>query len=53
MKLGSQNRSNPEPSPFVEFFEFSHPPLIERVRYALTYRPWAEGRPNRLYKPKS
>ena len=52
MKLGSQNRSNPEPSPFVEFFEFSHPPLIERVRFALSYRPWAEGKPNRLYLPK-
>ena len=53
MKLGSQNRSDPEPAPFVEFFEYSHPPLLERVRFALSYRPWAEGRPNRLYKPKS
>ncbi len=53
MKLGSQNRSDPEPAPFVEFFEYSHPPLLERVRYALTYRPWEEGKPNRLYKPKS
>jgi Zn-dependent protease with chaperone function len=53
MKLGSQNRSNPEPSPFVEFFEYSHPPLIERVRHALSYRPWAEGKPNRLYQPKN
>ena len=51
MKLGSQNRSNPEPSPFVEFFEYSHPPLLERVRFAQSYRPWAEGKPNRLYRP--
>jgi STE24 endopeptidase len=50
MKLGSQNRSNPEPSPFVEFFEYSHPPLIERVRFALSYHPWTEGMPNRLYR---
>lgn len=52
MKLGSQNRSNPEPSPFVESFEYDHPPLIERVRFALSYHPWTEGRPNRLYVPK-
>jgi STE24 endopeptidase len=51
MKLGTQNRSNPEPSPFVEFFQYSHPPLIERVRFALNYQPWAEGRPNRLVRP--
>jgi STE24 endopeptidase len=51
MKLGSQNRADPEPAPFVELFEFSHPPLIERVRFALDYHPWADGRPNRLYRP--
>jgi STE24 endopeptidase len=51
LKLGSQNRSNPEPAPFVELFEYSHPPLIERVRFALSYRPWEEGKPNRLYPP--
>ena len=53
MKLGSQNRSNPAPSRFVEVFEYSHPPLLERVRFVQSYRPWAEGKPNRLYKPKS
>jgi Zn-dependent protease with chaperone function len=53
MKLGSQNRSDPEPSPFIEFFQYGHPPLLERVRYALSYRPWQEGKPNRLYQRKS
>ena len=52
MKLGAQNRANPEPSPFVALFEYSHPPLLERVRFAQSYRPWAEGRPDRLYQPK-
>jgi Zn-dependent protease with chaperone function len=51
MKLGAQNRSNPEPSPLVESFEYDHPPLLERVRFALVYRPWEAGRPNRLYRP--
>jgi Zn-dependent protease with chaperone function len=52
MKLGSQNRSNPDPGPVVELFLYSHPPLLDRVRFALDYRPWTEGRPNRLYQPK-
>jgi STE24 endopeptidase len=51
LKLGAQNRSNPEPAPIVEWFEYSHPPLYDRVRFALEYRPWSEGRPNRLFRP--
>ena len=40
----------PEPSPFVRAVLYDHPPLAERIRFALTYRPWAEGRPNRFYQ---
>jgi STE24 endopeptidase len=50
LKLGSQNKSNPEPSPFVRFVLYSHPTLSERVRLALAYRPWEEGRANRFYR---
>ena len=50
LKLGSQNRSNPEPSPFVKLFLYTHPPLIERMRFALEYKPWAEGKENRYFK---
>ncbi len=50
LKLGSQNRSNPEPSAFVKIFQYTHPPLVERIRFALGYRPWDEGRPNRFYR---
>jgi Zn-dependent protease with chaperone function len=53
VKLGSNNKSNPEPSEIVKFMLFSHPPDGERVRRALSYRPWAEGRPNRYFKEKS
>lgn len=49
LKLGSQNRSNPEPSPFVRAVLYDHPPLAERIRFALDYRPWELGRPNRWY----
>ena len=49
LKLGSQNRSNPEPSPFVRAMLYDHPPLAERIRFALDYRPWEARRPNRWY----
>jgi Zn-dependent protease with chaperone function len=49
LKLGSQNRSNPEPSAFVTLFLYTHPPLIERIRFAQAYRPWVEGRANRYF----
>ena len=52
IKLGSQNRSNPEPSEFVKWVQFTHPPLIERVRFASEYRPWLEGRPDLFFRGK-
>jgi len=52
IKLGSQNKSNPEPPLVLEWFEYTHPPLIERVRYALEYRPWEQGKPNQAFRPK-
>ena len=50
LKLGSQNRSDPEPTAFVRLFQYTHPPLIERIRFALEYRPWEHGQANRVYK---
>ena len=35
---------NPDPNPFIKVWLFSHPPLAERVNFALTYDPWAEGK---------
>ena len=49
LKLGSQNKSDPEPSPFIKLMLYTHPPLVERIRFALDYHPWLEGRPNRAY----
>jgi Zn-dependent protease with chaperone function len=50
IKLGSQNKSNPEPDPLVKAFMYTHPPLIERIRYALEYHPWEEGKPNTRFR---
>lgn len=48
--LAEQNRSDPEPAPLVKAFLHSHPPLVERVRFAESYRPWDAGRPNRYFR---
>jgi Zn-dependent protease with chaperone function len=51
LKLGTQNRSDPEPTPFVRAMLYDHPPLGERIRFALEYHPWEQGRPSRFYRP--
>jgi Zn-dependent protease with chaperone function len=53
IKLAEQNKSDPEPSPFMEAWLYTHPPLVERVRFTMDYRPWEEGRPNQKFKPKA
>jgi STE24 endopeptidase len=52
MKLGSQNRNDPEPSPFVRAMLYDHPTVVERVRFALEYHPWDQGQPNRYFKAR-
>jgi Zn-dependent protease with chaperone function len=52
VKLGSQNKANPDPSPFVEWMLYTHPTESQRVAFAMRYRPWAEGRPDRFFNPK-
>ncbi|HKQ57885.1 MAG TPA: M48 family metallopeptidase [Candidatus Eisenbacteria bacterium] len=49
LKLGAQNRSNPEPSRFIAGYLYTHPPLMERIRFTLGYKPWLEGKPNRVF----
>jgi Zn-dependent protease with chaperone function len=50
IKLAAANRSDPEPPPAVAFFLYTHPPLIERIRFALAYRPWEERKPNQVFR---
>ncbi|HEV2106054.1 MAG TPA: M48 family metallopeptidase, partial [Candidatus Eisenbacteria bacterium] len=46
------NRSDPEPGRWVRLLFYDHPPLGERIRFALGYRPWAHGEPDRYYQPR-
>jgi Zn-dependent protease with chaperone function len=50
LALARENRSDPEPAPWVKFLLYSHPPGLERVRLALAYRPWERGEANRFVK---
>jgi Zn-dependent protease with chaperone function len=52
LKLAEDNRSNPEPATWVKLLLFDHPPLGERIRFALEYKPWERGEPNRAYRRK-
>ena len=46
--LGEVDLSDPDPSSFIKFWLYTHPPLDERIRFAATYKPWAEGKPLEL-----
>lgn len=42
--LGEVDLEEPHPSAAVKLWFYNHPPLDERIRFAETYDPWAEGR---------
>ncbi|MGH9366478.1 MAG: M48 family metallopeptidase [Thermoanaerobaculia bacterium] len=48
--LGEVNLSDPDPSAFIRFWLYSHPPLAERLRFAAAYDPWGKGEPTRYVK---
>ena len=52
LKLAEGNRSDPEPAGWVMLLLLDHPPLGDRIRFALAYKPWERGEPNRAYHPK-
>ena len=41
--LGEVSLTDPNPSPFVEFWTFSHPSVSSRAAFAAAYNPWAPG----------
>ena len=42
--LGQAWLEDPTPSPFIEFWTYSHPSVENRANFALHYDPWANGR---------
>ena len=41
--LGEINLADPDPSPFIRFWLYDHPPLADRLRFAADYDPWSKG----------
>ncbi len=41
--LGEVSLTDPNPSPFVELWTFSHPSVSSRAAFAAAYNPWAAG----------
>jgi Zn-dependent protease with chaperone function len=41
--LGEVDLSDPDPNPVDVFLFYDHPPIPDRVRYALSYGPWDHG----------
>ena len=46
--LGEEDLADPDPSPFIKFWLYTHPPLEDRMRFAASYKPWAQGKPLEL-----
>jgi Zn-dependent protease with chaperone function len=40
---GETDLDLPDPSPFVVFWFYSHPPTADRLRFSLEYDPWSKG----------
>ena len=47
---GEIDLDDPDPSPLVEFWLFSHPSTKERIDFALHYDPWSKGLPPQFVK---
>ncbi|HEY6292033.1 MAG TPA: M48 family metallopeptidase, partial [Terriglobia bacterium] len=43
--LGVIDLDDPDPSPLIVFWLYTHPPVEDRIRFARSYHPWTEGRP--------
>jgi Zn-dependent protease with chaperone function len=41
--LGDVDLGDPEPNPVDVFLFYNHPPIPDRVQFALTYDPWSKG----------
>jgi STE24 endopeptidase len=47
--LGEAWLEDPDPSPFIEFWEYNHPSVKTRANFAAKYDPWANGGHGRFF----
>jgi Zn-dependent protease with chaperone function len=52
--LGEANLEEPSPSSWNVFWFYTHPPIADRINFALHYDPWAAGQPPKfIFAPTS
>ena len=49
VKFAEDSKQDPNPHPFIKFWSYTHPPIAERIPFALQYKPWERGEPNKLW----
>ena len=47
--LGESWLEDPDPSPLVEFWDYNHPSVQSRAKFARQYNPWANGGHGRFF----
>lgn len=51
VKMAEDSKRDPRPHPLIKFWRYTHPPIAERIPFALHYRPWESGHPNQAWHP--
>ncbi len=50
VKMAEDSKRDPSPHPIIKFWRYTHPPIAERIPFALQYKPWEKGEGNRMWK---
>jgi Zn-dependent protease with chaperone function len=53
VKFAEDSKRDPNPHPFIKYWRYTHPPIGERIPFALSYKPWETGQPNQAWTPKT
>jgi STE24 endopeptidase len=53
VKMAEDSKRDPKPHPLIKYWGYTHPPISERIPFALQYRPWERGEPNRMWTPRT
>ncbi len=51
-KLAEDSKRDPSPHPFMKYWLYTHPPIAERIPFALSYKPWEKGEPNQMWNAR-
>jgi Zn-dependent protease with chaperone function len=43
VKMAEDSKRDPSPHPLMKYWRYTHPPIAERIPFALTYKPWERG----------